>query len=239
MNKYDYLGLDGKSLKILVTVLEESSVSAAAKRLDMSQPAVSHALDRLRDVLGDPLFVKSGRGIRPTVHARALGEQARRILAEMKALTTPAEFKPGDKPVSFTIAANDYQRDLLLPCLLERLRRQASNVHVAVVPSGIPSAEQLRDDGCDLVITPHPPQASDIVQKRILTDDFMCFYDPAVRTAPKTLSEYLAADHVSVRFGNGERVILDDELEQSGIRRRVTLTVPNFSGALPLSGGAI
>ena len=72
MNKIDYLGLDGNTLRTFLTVLEEMSVSRAAERLGVTQSAVSHTLDKLRVIFGDPLFVRVGRGIESTARARAL-----------------------------------------------------------------------------------------------------------------------------------------------------------------------
>lgn len=238
MNSADYLALDGRALKILLTVLEEGSVSAAAVRLEMSQPAVSHALDRLREIFGDPLFVKAGRGIRPTAHAHALGERARVVLDDLRALTVPPRFEPGAVALHFTLAANDYQRDLLLPGLLRRLRAQAPRLSISVIPSGIPSPQQLRSDRCDLILSPYPPEAEDILQKRLFSDRSVCFYDPQVRQPPRTLAEYLAAQHIALMFNEGERGKLDDRLQARGMRRQIALTVPNFSGVAPFLRGS-
>ncbi|MBL8492512.1 MAG: LysR family transcriptional regulator, partial [Rhodocyclaceae bacterium] len=94
MNEIDYLSLDGKILRLFLAVLEEGSVTAAAQRLGLTQSAVSHGLERLRAVAGDPLFVKSGRGIVATAHAELLAEQARQLLDGMKAFSSGASFAP-------------------------------------------------------------------------------------------------------------------------------------------------
>ena len=121
MRNFDHLDLDGHALRLFLAVLEEGSVTAAAERLAVTQSAVSHALQRLREIVRDPLFVKSGRGIVPTSHALALAEDARRLLDTMKAFTRGAKFDPRSRDISLTIAANDMQRDLLLPRLLAKL----------------------------------------------------------------------------------------------------------------------
>ena len=167
MSKFDYSHLDGQLLQLLLTVLEEGSVTRAAQRLGVTQSAVSHFLDKLRGITGDPLFVKSGRGIVPTARAEALAQPARLMLEDMQRLATAEQFDPAALQVCFTIAANDMQRDLLLPPLLRKLRQQAPMVSLHTIPSGIPSAEMLRDGSCQLVLSPRPPDATDIVQKRL------------------------------------------------------------------------
>src|SRR3990172_2614702 len=117
MKKIDQLALDGHALRLFLAVLNEGSVTAAAARLGLTQSAVSHALQKLRDIDGDPLFVKSGRGIIATAHARSLAQQARALLDAMKVFASGASFDASTARLAFTIAANDFQRVLLLPPL--------------------------------------------------------------------------------------------------------------------------
>ena len=138
MSRFDHSDLDGHLLTLLVAVVEERSVTRAAQRLGVSQSAVSHLLDKLRAIVGDPLVV----------------------------------------------AANDLQRDLLMPGLLRQLQAAAPGASLQVIPSGVPGAELLRDAQCQLLLTPRPPAAADLVQKRLFTDRYAVFYDPACRPAP-------------------------------------------------------
>jgi DNA-binding transcriptional LysR family regulator len=200
MKNFDHLQLDGRLLQLLLTVMEERSVTRAAERLDMTQSAVSHALDKLRLIVDDPLFVKSGRGISPTVRAEALAQHARSLLDEMRRFVSAASFDPARLSRTITIAANDLQRDLLLPRLLNLLQAEAPGVSLRVLPSGIPTVEMLRSEECDLVITPRPPDGSDIVQKRLFADQYRVFYDARCRAAPVGLDDYLAAEHVTVGY---------------------------------------
>lgn len=230
MNSIDTLNLDARSLRVFIAVLDEGSVSRAAVRLGLSQSAVSHTLERLRQVLGDPLFVKSGRGIAPTRYALRVGPNVRQILDDLQALASGPPFEPGQAEFTFTIAANDYQRDLLLPPLAAALRTAAPGIHLQVIPSGIPSADMLRKDVCDLIISPHPPSASDIIQRRLLDDRMVMFYDARRRQPPATLAEYLQAHHIGIFFGAGERTALEGSLTARGLERKVDVTVSNFSG---------
>lgn len=230
MNKIDYLDLDGRTLKLFLAVLEERSVTDAAKRLGLTQSAVSHTLDKLRAVMRDPLFVKSGRGIVPTAHAQALAEKARALLDDMKSIAAGSQFEPKKASLDFTVAANDFQRDLLLPRFLQRVKSQAPGIRLRVIPSGLPSAQLLREEQCDLLITPVPPSSADIIQKRLFEDRYVCFYDPASRPAPKTEKDYLSASHITVVFENQDRLEVDKELLTLGFERNVVVSVSNFSG---------
>ena len=115
MKEIDHLALDGHALELFLAVLEEGSVTAAATRLGLTQSAVSHGLNKLRRIVGDPLFAKSGRGIVATAHAQALATKARALIDEMRSFAGGVTFDPATAQVSLTIAANDFQRDLLLP----------------------------------------------------------------------------------------------------------------------------
>jgi len=230
MNGIDTLNLDTRSLSTFLTVLDEGSVSRAAIRLGVSQSAVSHTLDRLRQSLGDPLFVKSGRGITPTQYALRVGPHIRQILDDLQSLSSGPPFAPATAEFTFTIAANDYQRDLLLPGLVGTLRREAPGIRLQVIPSGIPTADMLRKDVCDLIISPHAPEATDIMQRGLMADRMVVFYDPDHREPPGDMAEYLKADHIALLFATGEKPTLETSLNARGLTRRNVVTVSNFSG---------
>ena len=227
----DHHDLDGQLLRLLVAVHEEGSVTRAAARLGVTQSAVSHLLDKLRAIVGDPLFVKSGRGIAPTVHADLLVERARRLLDQLHAFRTAGAFDPARLDTTLTIAANDLQRDVLLPPLLRRLRAEAPGLALRVIPSGAPQAALLRDETCALVLTPRPPEATDILQRRLFDDQYRVFHDPECCAAPQTEADYLASDHVTVVHDAPRRTLdVDDWLLAQGLRRRVVASVPAFAG---------
>lgn len=232
MNKIDGSQLDGRLLQLLLGVLEAGSVTGAAQRLGVTQSAVSHGLERLRAITGDALFVKSGRGIVATARAEALAQPARELLGAMQRFALHGAFDPARWEGTLTVAANDFQRDLLLPALAARLRAQAPGLALRVIPSGVPRLEMLRNDECQLVISPRPPEGSDILQQRLFQDHWRVFYDPAVRQPPASRKAYLAAGHATVVYEPRRGLDLDQRLEAAGIRRRFAVMVPEFS-ALP------
>jgi len=233
----DHLDLNGHLLQLLLAVLEEGSVTRAAERLAVTQSAVSHGLTRLRRICRDELFVKSGRGIAPTALAAELAERARRLLDDLRAFSRAAGFEPARLVQTFTVAANDLQRDLLLPALLRRLRAVAPGVTLRIVPSNAPQPALLRDEGCHLVLTPRPPLGSDIVQKRLFEDRHVIFFDPAHTKPPRTQAAWLAAEHVSVLYDGRRGLQFDEWLLSAGLQRPLVATVPGMAALASLVRG--
>ncbi|KQT23566.1 MAG: LysR family transcriptional regulator [Bradyrhizobium sp.] len=230
MKEIDHLALDGHALELFLAVLEEGSVTAAATRLGLTQSAVSHGLNKLRRIAGDPLFAKSGRGIVATAHAQALATKARALIDEMRSFAGGVSFAPAQAQLSLTIAANDFQRDLLLPRFFDHVAAQVRSLNLRVIPSQSPSPAMLRENRCDLLITPLPPSGVDIVQKRLLRDHYVCYYDAKARSAPASRSAYLAARHVTVVYTDNERLDFDRRLAANGLHRDIAISVPSFSG---------
>ena len=230
MNKFNYLDLDGHQLHMLLIILEKESITKASETLGLTQSAVSHALDKMRLICNDPLFVKSGRNISPTERARQLGIQARQLLDHMQSFAQADVFNPQELRTTFTIAANDLQRDFLLPRLIKNLEKIAPHVKIKVIPSGIPSLQLLRDQGCQLAITPRPPDGSDIYHKRLFDDDYVIFYDKQARKAPKNLEDYLNSQHISVAYDPPRPLAIDQYLLDAGIKRDFKILVPGFAG---------
>ncbi len=230
MNDFDWSDLDARLLRLLVAVVDAGSITGAAQALGVTQSAVSHQLDKLRAITGDALFVKRGRGIVATARAGELAVQARELLHAMQAFARPGAFDPARWQGTVTVAANDFQREVLLPGLAQRLRAKAPGLALRVIPSDVPSLAMLRDGACDLAISPRPPEGSDILQKRLFEDRYRVFFDPAVRAGPTTLPDYLAADHITVVYEPRRTLQFDRTLEAQGVRRRFTVMVPGFAG---------
>ena len=230
MNHFDWLDLDARLLRLLVAVVDTGSITGAAQRLGVTQSAVSHLLDKLRGITGDALFTKSGRGIVATARALTLAERARELLADLERFAQSETFDPAHWQTTFTIAANDFQRDALLPALMQRLRQQAPGVSLRVIASDVPTPEMLRQQQCQLIISPRPPEGTDIVQKRLFADHYRVFYDPAVRDAPRSRKDYLAAEHITVLYAPQRPLDLDQHLLKQGVQRKFSVMVPGFAG---------
>jgi len=156
----------------------------------------------------------------------------------MRAFADSENFDPAGLDGEFVVAANDFQRDLLLPALLLRLRTAAPRLRLRVIPSNVPSADLLREERCHLIVTPRPPPAGDVFQRRLFEDRYVCFHDPAARKAPRTLADYLEAEHLTVIHEARGPLDIDRELAESGIVRRFAAVVANFSGIPPFLRGS-
>ena len=230
MSDFDWSDLDARLLRLLVAIVETGSITGAAHRLGVTQSAVSHLVNKLRAIVGDALFVKSGRGIIATARAEALAVKARDLLRELERFAASEAFDPARWRTTFAVAANDLQRDALLPALAARLRQEAPGVVLRVIPSNVPTPDMLRSEHCQLIVSPRPPEGADMMQKRLFEDRYRVFFDPARRRAPRTPADYLAADHVTVVYEPRRTLDLDAHLAGKGIERRFVVTVPGFAG---------
>lgn len=230
MKRISFLNLDGNLLRLLLHLTETESITQSAQNLGVTQSAVSHMLNRLRAIVGDPVVVKSGRGVVATAEAKRLADKARVLLDDLREFSYGGDFDPADLSEQITIAANDLQRDLLLPTLLKRLKKEAPGVTLRVIPSDIPTLDMFRTNQCALAISPRPPDGSEIMQKRLFEDRYQVFYDGSQRDAPRSLADYSAAEHVTVSYTSTQHLQIDRYLEAKGVTRRFGVEVPGFAG---------
>ncbi|MEM9045064.1 MAG: LysR family transcriptional regulator [Pseudomonadota bacterium] len=230
MKKHDVLSLDGKLLKTFLAVFEEESVTRAAEVLGTSQSAVSHGLDRLRECIGDPLFIKKGRGITPTHVAAAIAPKVSELLADLEGLTLQSDYDPATDRTTFTIATNVLELMPVLMVAKRLIRRCNCDLPLRFIELGgrTNAGPMLSSGSADLAITvaigSHPLE---LWVERFYHDQIVCFYDPTQREAPKTLEQYCAARHAVVDFGGASKSLIDAALETSGGSRRIYLSASN------------
>ena len=106
-----------------------------------------------------------------------------------------------------------------------------------VISAGWPAAEPLREQRCDMILTPRPPEATDILQKRIMVDRYACFFDASHRSAPATPAEFAESQHIVIVFEGTRKLDFDLYLESQGIDRNVSLVLPNFAAVPPFLRG--
>ena len=237
MSEIDYLGLDGNTLRTFLAVIEESSVSKAAARLGVSQSAVSHTLDKLRQVFNDSLFEREGRGIVATAKARSMYEPIASILGDLRSLTYESDFDARLAPLEFTIATNDFPLQLIFPPLLRGLHADGIDPVLRFIPSGVPSANLSRASRCQFLITPAPPNGKGIIREPLLESKMMCFYDAAIRNPPKTWQQFVDSRYAEVRFSDTESSIMVLPSINTSDLKEPTITVPNFSSLAALVKG--
>ena len=230
MNKIDYLSLDGRSLYMLKLVHEHRSVTAAAKILGVTQSSVSHSLDRLRTLLGDPLFIKSGRAMVPTARLESMMRDIEEVLDGLQTLYHQGNFEPSTARERFSITANDFEHDLLVPAIFERLRDEAPHSSLRTYQHLIQGLKSLEKGETDMVLMPYPPNdAPDLVVTPLCTDRNVTYFDPARRSPPRNAEEFANGRHAILCLGRDERTPIDQVLAEMGLKRSVTFLGHSFS----------
>ncbi|WP_375770016.1 LysR family transcriptional regulator [Archangium gephyra] len=233
--------LDLNLLRVFVVVAEAGSVTEAASRLYLTQPAVSAALRRLTSTVGAPLFVRAGRGLALTTRGKRLFASARpHLQALVEAAVSPTTFdaKTSERTVRFGLS--DANETWLLPPLLRLLAEEAPRMKLIVVPVQFRTiAEALSSSAVDLAVTVADELPAGTQRLELFTGGFVCLYDPRHTRLGKTLTleRYLAHEHVIVSYNGDLRGIVEDML---GVQRRVRVSVPTFHsiGAL-VEGSAL
>lgn len=233
--------LDLNLLRVFVVVADEGSVTAAAERLYVTQPAISAAMKRLARAVGAPLFTRTGRGLSLTVRGERLLAVARPHLAALvDAALTPSAFDAKTSERTIRLGLSDASETWLLPPLLATLSRHAPNMRVVVVPVQFRSVgELLATSRVDLAVTVADEMPASISRQTLFIGDFVCLFDPRHVRLGKTptLERYLKEEHVVVSYNADLRGIVEDLL---GISRRVRVSLPSFrSVGAVVSGGPL
>ncbi|WP_082448698.1 LysR family transcriptional regulator [Xylophilus sp. Leaf220] len=230
--------IDLHLIRVLHTVLMERSVSRAAVRLGMHQPAVSAALKRLRDLAGDPLLVRSGAGMVPTDAGQRMLEPSARILRAAEVLFTDARgFDPQTATTTFRVAASDYLDPLFLPQLVAQIKAQAPLCHIEIHPLSADAHyhAHLAQGDIDVVIGNWGAPPEDLHMGRLFGDEVVCLVradHPAVRRGWDAAA-WLDAEHVAPTPTHpGARGVIDDHLDSLGLQRNITARCAHF-GLIP------
>jgi DNA-binding transcriptional LysR family regulator len=232
----------------------ERNVTRAAARTGVTQSAMSHALGRLRDMLGDPLLVRGRGGMMLTPRAEALVVPLRAGLTSLgRALAEPPVFEPATARRAFRLASPDLFDVLAIPSMLERVRREAPGVDVIVAPlveRGL--LDKLEAGELDVAIVPSvdgaPADTSPgLLQRRLFRDRFLCLLRadhpvlkdrdkarPKRRKAQLSLQDFAELSHVLVSPSGGGPGFVDQLLAEHGLRRRIALRIPHFYSALAI-----
>jgi DNA-binding transcriptional LysR family regulator len=231
--------MESRDLSLLLTIdalLQEGNVTLAARRLGLSTPAASHALARIRERLGDPLLVRSGRSMTLTPRAEELRPLVRNLVEEARrVLSLPGSFEPSALSRTFTIFATDQALLVLGPWVDRLVRVEAPDVTLRFLPSVADDWIPLRDGTADLSVCLPGPFPPEFRTRQLLTERFVCVVR---RDHPRvgrrlTLDKYLALDHIVVApLGKPSQV--DQVLAERGQQRRIRRVVPYFAAALHL-----
>jgi DNA-binding transcriptional LysR family regulator len=224
--------LDPKLLTLFALLYTTRSVTRAAEALDQSQPTVSAWLARLRELLHDPLFVRTAGGMQPTPRAEALVEPVREALQALRRISAPArDFAPAEAQRSFRVCMTDASHITLLPRLLKRVRVEAPRVRLEAAPIDDKTARELESGEADLALGIIPGLESGFYQQVFYEQDFVCLVSPGHPCARGglTLEQYRGAAHVEVLSGKSH-ALLEEALKAQRVQREVMLQLPGFLG---------
>ena len=226
--------LDLNLLVALEALLEEASVGRAADRVALSQPAMSHALKRLRMLLGDPLLVRVGPRMQLTARGEALRYPVKDVLSRVRDLLVTEKFDATRSTRTFHLFVSDYVGDLLLPLVRKQLQHEAPGISIRVQNDGIKGDSFELAHSVDLAIACVPNSFKGFYQQRLFTDRDAC----AVRRGSRITNrisrqaDFLKMKHVAVVGREFAEDPVDTWLHDEGYQRNVALTVPHYLQAL-------
>ena len=227
--------IDLNLLVVLDALLTEKHVTRTGVRLHLSQPAISHSLNKLRVLLDDPLLIRQGNEVVLSALAQNLQAPLKEILGQIETLLGQSiDFVPADSQRTLRIAMSDYGAAIVLPKLLVQLRAQAPGTSLVVIQdSRLGMLEQVGQGRIDLAIGVFPAPGADICTEVLFEETFTCLLNRC--SLPENgvldLDSYLARPHLLVSMDGNTRGEVDNVLRARGLKRRVAVNVPHWGTA--------
>jgi DNA-binding transcriptional LysR family regulator len=225
--------IDLNLLVVFDAVMQERSVTRAGHRLGLSQPAMSHALARLRHLLKDDLFVRSPKGMIPTPRAEQIALPVRAALDGLQRSLEPTQFDPSKATRTFRVAVDNYAAVVLVSPLASRLLKTAPGVTIDFCPSGTLNLPDLFDRAeSDLAIGPFTEQGERFSRQLLLQDEFVAVLskaNPATTTPELSIEKFAALPHLEISSVSHATVFIDQVLARRKLRRRIALRAPFLS----------
>lgn len=225
--------IDLRLLQLFDAIYQTKNLSRAAEMLDLTQPAVSLALGRLRKHFDDPLFVRVGGSMTPTPTADQLQDMVANAIALLEAtLSYQPHFNPQHDHREFRIAMTDIGQIVVLPAILNTLRDVAPNIQLEVQTITHTLPEQLQHGEIDIALGFIPDMDGRFVQESLFEEGFACLVregHPRI-TGTMTPDDYAREDHVIVTTSGTGHLIIERSLKRLGIDRKVGVRIPNFLG---------
>ena len=233
--------MESNDLGLLVALdalLQESSVTRAARRVGLSTPAMSHALARIRERLGDPILVRSGRGMLLTPRAEALKPRVLSVVTEARSTLEPEHpFVARELTRTFVVHTTDYVLTVLGLVVDRILCEEAPGVCIRFVPNTPDDPARLRDGGSDLAVGIYGDLPQEMRSRQLLTDRFVCVIrndHPAIARR-LSLEQFVRLSHIQIAPRGKPGGYIDDVLRERGLSRNVARAVPYFVTALQLT----
>lgn len=230
--KNDIRALDLNLLKALDALLDEGSVTRAAQRLSLTQPAVSGMLTRLRDYFGDPLFVRTSHGMVPTLRASELSMPVKQILTDIAILLKPMQFDPMTAELTYTLVATDYALKAVVVPLIAALKQHAPRIRIAV--RSVDSErmyQQLSRGEVDLALVTPQTTPDDLHGRALYQEEYVCVarsHHPLAAASKMTLEQFCEQEHILVSTEGRFMGVTDEALAELSLTRRVGVSVNSF-----------
>lgn len=215
-------------------VMRERNVTKAAQSLFMTQPALSNALNRLRHVFKDDLFIRGPKGMRPTSKALELAGAFRSALNTIENAINPAMFDPANSTHEFRVICNDHFVQTALPTLTNIISRTAPNINMRLYPAQGDSYQRLDDHSIDFGISAYGQTPDRFRQLTLISDDYVVLMsndNPLAKKSKLSLVQFCSAPHLLVTLSGDPVGFIDKALKNRGMSRRVALTINQFSSA--------
>lgn len=220
-----FKGLDLNLLMALDALLDEKSVSKAADRLHLSQPAMSAALGRIRDYFNDPILKLHGKRMVPTSHALRIHEELKALLANVDSLISKtAFFDPLTSTRKFTITASDYLAQIIFVPLLRAVRSSAPNIQVELLAPADSTHELLSQGRIDLKIAPQQMLSENFPSESLFEERFVivgCKTNPVFKNGLSE-EEFYRSGHVVVKLGRRRPLSVTDQMLEARKKPRET-----------------
>jgi len=236
----DLRRIDLNLLVVLDALLCEQHVTRAAERLHLSQPAVSHALARLRDLLGDPLLVRAGSTLVPTARALELVAPLAEALSQVQSLLAPNAFDPTTARRTFRVAMSDYGAAIILPGLIRTLRREAPGIDLQISHASREGMlEGVLNGDIDLAAGVFPEMPNELRSTLLFEERYVCLLDRRSLPAKGVLDlpTYLSRPHVLLEMRGSGTPEIERALTSLRERRRVAIRLPHWNVAPQLISG--
>lgn len=227
--------IDLNLLYVLQVLIEELNVTKTAQRLNVSQPAISRSLARLRESFDDPLFIRTSHGLSPTARTEAVSPYLTDMLKGLENLIQPPQFDPATSQRRFLLSTTDFGTLTILSGILDEFHRQAPNAVLEVKNWHERTTFESEMNYIDVAISAVSKETPNSIRSvKLDTDRMVCLAraDHPELANGLTLESYLKMKHAKVVLGNNERTAVDRELEKMGHTRDVSVVLPNFIPAL-------
>jgi DNA-binding transcriptional LysR family regulator len=229
---HELQNIDLNLLVVFQEIFQQRQISAVAKKLGLSQPAVSNALARLRKLLGDELFVRTAQGMQPTLLAQQVAEPVMQALDQLRqALNQANAFDAASSQRQFTIAMTDVGEMYFMPLLIELLKKTAPQLGIKTVRAGALDLKSEMEMGrVDLAIGAFEDMSGSLFQRRLFKQNYVCMFRAGHPQAGQNiaLKEFLAAQHLIVSSVESPYDKINQSLERLGVKTAAQFTVPYF-----------